>query len=69
MGTKSATHQPPGPLLTVEGLSQWLRIPKNTLYQQHSQGVPPGSFGVRIGRYLRYDRIKNQHWLDRGGQK
>jgi predicted DNA-binding transcriptional regulator AlpA len=69
MASERNNHQHPAPLLTIEDVAQWLRIPKNTLYRQHSQGNPPGSLGVRIGRYLRYDRNKIQHWLDRGGQK
>jgi hypothetical protein len=69
MDSKRNNHQPPTPLLTVEGLSQWLRIPINSLYRQHSQGTPPGSLGVRVGRFLRFDRVRIQDWLDQGGPK
>jgi excisionase family DNA binding protein len=69
MGTKRNSDQPPAPLLTIDEVAQWLRIPKNTLYRQHSQGTPPGSLGVRVGRYLRYDRARIQAWIDQGGHK
>jgi hypothetical protein len=54
----------PEPLLTVEQLSVWLQIPKNTLYRQNSNGVPPGALGIRIGRWLRYEIDTVQRWLD-----
>ena len=69
MASKRNSHQPPTPLLTIDDLAEWLQIPKNTLYRQHSQGTPPGSLGVRVGRFLRYDRTRITDWLDRGGQK
>jgi predicted DNA-binding transcriptional regulator AlpA len=69
MGTKPANHQPPAPLLSVEQVAEWLQIPKNTLYRQNSQGTPPGNLGVRIGRYLRYDGTRIQHWLNQGGRR
>ena len=69
MASKRNSLQPPAPLLTIDEVAQWLRIPKNTLYRQHSQGTPPGSLGVRVGRYLRYDLATIQGWLDQGGQK
>jgi predicted DNA-binding transcriptional regulator AlpA len=59
--------QPPSPLLTIDQVADWLQIPKNTLYRQNSQGTPPGSLGVRVGRWLRYDRSHIQEWLDQGG--
>jgi len=69
MASKRNKNQPPAPLLTVSDLAEWLQIPKNTLYRQHSQGNPPGSLGIRVGRWLRYDRKAIQHWLNQGGRK
>jgi hypothetical protein len=69
MASKRNNHQPPTPLLTIDDLSQWLRMPKNSLYRQHSQGTPPGSLGARVGRHLRFDRVRIQEFLDQGGQK
>jgi excisionase family DNA binding protein len=69
MASKRNKHQPPTPLLTIGQVADWLQIPKNTLYRQHSQGTPPGSLGIRVGRWLRFDRARIQQWLDRGGQK
>jgi predicted DNA-binding transcriptional regulator AlpA len=67
MGSRREGTGPPRSLLTIDQVADWLQIPKNTLYRQHSQGTPPGSLGVRVGRYLRYDRATIQDWLDRGG--
>jgi hypothetical protein len=33
MASKRNNHQPPTPLLTIDDLSQWLRMPKNSLYR------------------------------------
>jgi excisionase family DNA binding protein len=57
----------PMPLLTVDEVAEWLQIPKSTLYRQNSNGVPPGGLGVRVGRWLRYDRDVVQRWLEGGG--
>jgi hypothetical protein len=64
---KEGTKQP-SPLLTIDQTAVWLQIPKNTLYRQNSQGTPPGSLGVRVGRYLRYDRARVHAFLDGGGK-
>jgi excisionase family DNA binding protein len=67
MASRKGGIKPPLPLLTIDEVADWLQIPKNTLYRQHSQGRPPGSLGIRVGRWLRWDRAKIKEWADRGG--
>lgn len=69
MGVSAGRREVPSRLLTVDEIAEWLQIPKNTLYRQNSNGVPPGSLGVRVGRWLRYDPSVVQRWLDEGGSR
>ena len=68
MASRRGAIKPPSPLLTIDQTADWLQIPKNTLYRQNHQGTPPGSLGVRVGRWLRYDRERVQTWLNGGGK-
>lgn len=50
------------PLMTVEDLSDFLGVPKNTIYswRQHLQGPE----GIRVGKYLRFRREDVMSWLE-----
>ncbi len=52
----------PEPLLTVEDLSDFLKVPPATLYGYRSKGIGPK--GYRFGRHLRYRREEVEAWLD-----
>ena len=49
------------PLLTVQELARFLRIPVKTLYQWHYLGTGPAA--IRVGRHLRYRRSAVAQWL------
>ena len=49
-------------LLSVEQLSQWLQVPKQTVYRWRSFGGGPRGF--RIGRHVRYAVSDVRDWLD-----
>jgi excisionase family DNA binding protein len=49
-------------LLSVEQLSQWLQVPKQTVYRWRSCGGGPRGF--RIGRHVRYAASDVRDWLD-----
>jgi excisionase family DNA binding protein len=49
------------PLLTVEELAQWLKIPKGSLYNLvHERRLP----FIKIGHRVRFERGAVQEWLN-----
>jgi excisionase family DNA binding protein len=49
-------------LLTIDDLSDYLGVPKGTLYQWRSKGYGPS--GIRMGKYVRYRPEDVDAWLD-----
>lgn len=51
------------PLLTIEEVSEFLRIPVSSLYRWRSAGsdAPPA---IRLGRHLRFRRSDIEAWLE-----
>jgi excisionase family DNA binding protein len=52
-------------LLTIDDLSDYLGVPKGTLYQWRTKGYGPA--GIRVGKYLRYRPDDVDAWIDRQG--
>lgn len=57
----SAT-MPYDPLLTIEQVSEWLGVPKGTLYQWRSRKQGPRA--IKVGGGLRYRRNEVDAYLD-----
>lgn len=53
-------------LLTIDEVSEWLRVPKQTLYGWRRDGVGPRA--SRVGRHLRYRVADVERWLDKQAQ-
>ena len=51
------------PLLTIEQVSEWLGVPKGTLYQWRSRKQGPRA--IKVGGGLRYRRNEIDAYLDR----
>ncbi|WP_431876178.1 helix-turn-helix transcriptional regulator [Amycolatopsis sacchari] len=49
-------------LLTIDDLSDYLGIPKGTLYQWRTKGYGPT--GIRVGKHVRYRPDDVDAWLD-----
>jgi len=47
-------------ILNSDEVSQWLRIPKNTLYKLCSEGRIPCT---KIGKHWRFDRMLVESWF------
>ncbi|GAA3811488.1 MULTISPECIES: AlpA family transcriptional regulator [Amycolatopsis] len=52
-------------LLSIEDLSDYLGIPKGTLYQWRSKGYGPD--GIRMGKYVRYRQEDVDAWIEQQG--
>lgn len=50
------------PLWTVQDVSEYLRVPVQTLYSWRSQGSGP--LARRVGKYLRYRPADVEQWLE-----
>ncbi len=50
------------PLWTVQDVSDYLRVPVQTLYSWRTQGSGPPA--RRVGKYLRYRPADVERWLD-----
>ncbi len=50
------------PLWTVQDVSEYLRVPVQTLYSWRSQGSGPPA--RRVGKYLRYRPTDVVRWLE-----
>lgn len=59
MSTKSITL---ATLLTVDDLSDYLGIPKQTLYQWRTRHYGP--IGCRVGKYVRYRLSDVDAWIE-----
>ncbi|MFD9893532.1 helix-turn-helix transcriptional regulator [Amycolatopsis sp. NPDC059027] len=51
------------PVLTIDEVAAYLRVPKNTLYQWRKTGKGPE--GRRVGKYVRYYEEDVEAWLDK----
>jgi excisionase family DNA binding protein len=51
------------PLWTIGQLSEYLGVPRRTLYRWRT--VSYGPQGVRVGRYVRYRKSVVLAWVDR----
>ena len=57
-GTESELER----LLTLEEVSRYLAIPKNTLYRWRVDGLGPKA--LKVGKHLRYRHADLEAWLD-----
>lgn len=58
---------PEKPFLKVSDLADLLDVNEATIYLMNKEKRIPG--GARVGRQIRFDRGKVQHWLESGGEK
>jgi excisionase family DNA binding protein len=64
-GTGIASASPPGPplpLLTVDEVSAYLRVPAQTIYKWRTRGDGPP--GYKYGKYVRYRTEDVREWLE-----
>jgi excisionase family DNA binding protein len=57
----STVESRPRQLLTPDQLSEWLQVPKQTVYKWRTHGDGPR--GYRVGKHVRYDRAEVEQWL------
>jgi len=48
-------------ILNIDQLSQYLRVPKSTLYRLAGEGAIPGH---KVGRHWRFRRESVDRWMD-----
>jgi hypothetical protein len=48
-------------LLTVDDLSDMLKVPKNSIYKHRAMGTGP--LGMRVGKWLRFWECDVRWWL------
>ena len=51
-------------LLTIQETSDFLQIPRKSLYAQRYRGEAPGALGVRVGRFVRFRPEDLEAWLE-----
>ena len=51
-------------LLTVDDVAAWLGMPRAAVYRLVRESRLPA---VAVGRYLRFDPVAIQRWIDAGG--
>ncbi len=60
--TVAQTTLNPDPLWGVTELSDYVGVPKQTIYSWHTRGRGPRA--IRVGKYLRYRRSDVDAWLE-----
>lgn len=55
-----------GPVLTVDELAEYLKIPKSTLYKLAQEGTIPGK---KVGRHWRFRKEAIDRWLDKAQKR
>ena len=53
-------------ILTIDELSEYLKIPKSTVYKLCQEGKIPGQ---KVGRHWRFRRETIDQWLDEKSKK
>lgn len=56
-----ASTDPADEMLSIDELCAWLKIPKNTIYKQRSDGTGPPAY--KLGKHLRFARSEVLAWL------
>jgi len=56
----------PGPVLTIDEISDYLKIPKSTVYKLVREGKIPAN---KIGRHWRFSKEAIDQWLEKSYQK
>ena len=51
-------------LLSVDEISEWLGLPPASIYAQRYRGEAPGALGIRVGRWVRFDRRDIEEWIE-----
>ena len=54
-------------LLSIDEVSTYIDIPKNTLYRWRVDGKGPR--GIRMGKHVRFRRSEVEAWLDRNSDE
>jgi len=49
-------------MMNVEEVSNWLRIPRSTLYSLCRRGEIPS---IKIGKHWRFEQKRLENWLDK----
>lgn len=62
LATSPTTGRMYDPLLTVDQVSDWLGVPKGTLYQWRSRSRGPRA--IKVGNGIRYRRSEIETYLD-----
>jgi excisionase family DNA binding protein len=52
-------------IMTTNEVSEWLRVPKSTLYKLCSEGRIPC---IKIGKHWRFKRIAVETWFEKGSK-
>jgi len=52
------------PVLTIDELSAYLKVPKKTLYNWVSEGKIPRNLYLKVGRHLRFRTEKIIRWME-----
>ncbi len=68
MASREPDHEPKSSvdpverLLTPDELSEWLHVPKQTVYRWRTRGGGPSAY--RVGRHVRYAISDVERWLE-----
>lgn len=54
------TSKPSDPVLTIEELALYLKLPRSTAYKLAQEGALPGA---KVGRHWRFSRVAVDKWL------
>lgn len=57
-------EEKPGSVMTIEELSDYLKIPRSTLYKLAQEGKVPCQ---KVGRHWRFRKEAIDRWLEQGG--
>jgi excisionase family DNA binding protein len=52
------------PLMTTAQLASYLSVPVSTIYKWRTTGTEPTGAAHRVGRYLRWNIVAVDAWLD-----
>jgi len=60
-GTRTASKDSaPRDVMTIDGLSLYLQVPKSSLYKLAQEGKVPGQ---KVGRHWRFHKVVIDEWL------
>ena len=64
---KRDTHAEPPVMMTIDEIASYYRLEKSWFYEQSRLSKKTGFPVLKAGKYLRFNRLKVEEWMEKTG--